>query len=86
MLKIGHVDDCDKLTFFFGEKNVNPFDELLAFLNMEGVAEGNAKKVEQQRAREKRKIARDEEKNDHAPAARKKRKQKRRKKSKNNEK
>lgn len=42
ILKVGGLDDCEKLTFFFGPKGVNPYDKLHDFLTMEDLANENA--------------------------------------------
>ena len=43
VLKVGDpITNCEKLTFFFGAKGVNPFDDVLDFLAMEELANVNA--------------------------------------------
>jgi hypothetical protein len=58
-LKVGDpITNCEKLTFFFGAKGVNPFDDVLDFLAMETLANVNAKAAtEHAKPKQKRKRA-----------------------------
>ena len=51
------ITNCEKLTFFFGAKGVNPFDDVLDFLAMEELANVNAseKQREEEHAKPKQK-------------------------------
>ena len=57
--KVGKVSTSRKLTFFFGADGVNPFENILPYLNMEGVQEARHEEVQANLARESRRKRRD---------------------------
>lgn len=59
ILKVGEVETSRKLTFFFGEDGVNPFENVLPYLNMEEVQEAREKEVKANVARLARRKSRD---------------------------
>jgi hypothetical protein len=58
ILDVGKVETSRKLTFFFGAKNVNPYDNLLPYLNIEGVQEAREAAVKKDAARMDRRKSR----------------------------
>jgi hypothetical protein len=62
ILKVGNVEESRKLTFFFGAKGVNPFDNILPYLDMETVQEAREMEFSQNASTDKRRKRRQDDK------------------------